>query len=282
MIRNPFTYIVRCSEYDQIPAILKTIYDDLRQSSYRNFNPDDYIWRFGNDIYNIVRRDHYSLSEVFGINYEFVRGCYPAGYICLEQKTIEDRKYVSINPGEIEERFNTIVKPLIDDLREDMDSKGGFKYRDIIINRDEASIYPSTMIKQFLNSTYGRNDRLDAARYAFGTCRRFKENKEDKNMNKINYQRRHVLTRIEKVIFNDPVTVVIWDNGTKTIVRAENEPFDPEKGLAMAISKYFFNNEGYYYDIFRKWLPEEKKNVKKTKKTKEGKKKTKSTKKKEE
>ena len=64
---------------------------------------------------------------------------------------------------------------------------------------------------------------------------------------------------IKKVHFNDPVTVVIWKDGTKTIVRAQNgEKFDPEKGLAMAISKKVFGNNGNYFDEFKKWIPEEK------------------------
>lgn len=65
------------------------------------------------------------------------------------------------------------------------------------------------------------------------------------------------MDQIQNVIFNDPATIVIWVDGTKTIVKADNEPFDPEKGLAMAISKKFFGNKGYYYDVFKKWLPRE-------------------------
>ena len=63
---------------------------------------------------------------------------------------------------------------------------------------------------------------------------------------------------IKKVIFNVPATIVFWDDGTKTIVKAENEPFDPEKGLAMAIAKKSLGNQGNYYNEFKKWLPEEK------------------------
>lgn len=45
---------------------------------------------------------------------------------------------------------------------------------------------------------------------------------------------------IEKVIFNDPATVVFWKDGTKTIVKCrEGVTFDPEKGLAMAISRHY-------------------------------------------
>lgn len=63
---------------------------------------------------------------------------------------------------------------------------------------------------------------------------------------------------IQNVIFNDPATIVFWSDGTKTVVKCqENEVFDPEKGLAMAISKKFFGNKGNYCNEFKKWIPEE-------------------------
>lgn len=70
--------------------------------------------------------------------------------------------------------------------------------------------------------------------------------------------RQNMLDRIEKVIFNNPVTVVIWRDGTKTVVKCEGEAFDPEKGLAMAIVKKLLGyNNGYYYEVFKKWLPKD-------------------------
>ena len=71
------------------------------------------------------------------------------------------------------------------------------------------------------------------------------------------------MSLIKNVIFNDPATIVFWNDGTKTVVKAENEEFDPEKGLAMAISKKVLGNKGNYYEIFKKWLPEKDKNDKK-------------------
>lgn len=66
------------------------------------------------------------------------------------------------------------------------------------------------------------------------------------------------LNSITKVIFNDPATIVFWRDGTKTVVKCNPEDkFDPEKGLAMACMKKLFGNNGFYNDIFRKWLPEE-------------------------
>ena len=63
------------------------------------------------------------------------------------------------------------------------------------------------------------------------------------------------IPNIKKVIFNDPATIVLWSDGSKTVVKNSDGTFDPEKGLAMAISKRLMGNKGNYYNEFRKWLP---------------------------
>ena len=65
---------------------------------------------------------------------------------------------------------------------------------------------------------------------------------------------------IKNVIFSGPCTIVQWSDGDKTVVRCENEDFDHEKGLAMAIVKKLFGTnktKSNYNDIFKKWIPEE-------------------------
>ena len=42
---------------------------------------------------------------------------------------------------------------------------------------------------------------------------------------------------IKRVIHNSPATIILWNDGTKTVVKAHHEPFDPEKGFAMAVCK---------------------------------------------
>lgn len=62
------------------------------------------------------------------------------------------------------------------------------------------------------------------------------------------------MPKIKKVIFNDPATIVIWADGEKTVVKCQNgEPYDPEKGLAMAITKRALGNKGNYFDEIKKW-----------------------------
>lgn len=59
---------------------------------------------------------------------------------------------------------------------------------------------------------------------------------------------------IKKVIFSNPATIVMWTDNTKTVVKADGEPYDPEKGLAMAIAKKSMGNNYTYYNTFKKWL----------------------------
>lgn len=76
-------------------------------------------------------------------------------------------------------------------------------------------------------------------------------------MSKLNDNKAYSMTCIKDVIYNDPATIVFWADGTKTVVKAEGEAYDPEKGLAMAMAKKSFGNKGWYYEIFKKWLPKE-------------------------
>ena len=66
------------------------------------------------------------------------------------------------------------------------------------------------------------------------------------------------IPEIKNVIFNDPATIVFWEDGTKTVVKCQDgDEFDPEKGLAMAIAKKAYGNKGNYCNKMKKWLPKE-------------------------
>lgn len=85
-------------------------------------------------------------------------------------------------------------------------------------------------------------DRFDAFRYALNDAYG------------VAGLRRKMTLEIKNVIFNNPATIVFWMDGTKTVVKAENEAFDPEKGLAMAIAKKAYGNTGSYYNRFKKYI----------------------------
>lgn len=82
---------------------------------------------------------------------------------------------------------------------------------------------------------------------------------------------------IEKVLFQNPATIVYWSDGTKTVVNCMDnaetkekivdgkkvtvrrarkcDTYSEEIGLAMAIVKKYFGNEGNYNNVFRKFIP---------------------------
>lgn len=96
---------------------------------------------------------------------------------------------------------------------------------------------------------------------------------------------------IKEVIFNNPATIVKWDDGTQTVVYCQDnyeevvktvngkktkvrkprrsDGFDPEIGLAMAIVKKHFGNRGNYNNVFHKYIPESREDQKHTENTKE-------------
>lgn len=63
---------------------------------------------------------------------------------------------------------------------------------------------------------------------------------------------------IKNVIFNAPATIVVWADGTKTVVKCQDgDVYDAENGFAMAIAKKALGNKGNFNEVFKKWLPEE-------------------------
>lgn len=64
-----------------------------------------------------------------------------------------------------------------------------------------------------------------------------------------------IVPEIKKVYFNPPYTVVIWEDGSKTKIKCQDgDIYDPEKGLALAISKKALGNKGSWYETFKKFI----------------------------
>lgn len=65
---------------------------------------------------------------------------------------------------------------------------------------------------------------------------------------------------IRKVIFNDPATIVLWSDGSKTVVKCGPEDtYDMEKGLAMAIVKKMAGNGNRFHKVFKQYPKKKKK-----------------------
>lgn len=65
------------------------------------------------------------------------------------------------------------------------------------------------------------------------------------------------IPEIKNAYFNNPMTVVIWEDGTKTMVRCqEGDEYSPETGLALCIAKKALGNMPNFNNVFKKWITE--------------------------
>lgn len=120
---------------------------------------------------------------------------------------------------------------------------------------DYSSVYPVNPYKESINIS------RDLMKHELNSIYGIRVDKE--KFNKGDYMsmficKPDIRKEIKRVIFNRPATIVFWTDGTKTVVKCgENDVYDPEKGLAMAISKKALGNKGNFNEVFKKWLPEE-------------------------
>lgn len=132
----------------------------------------------------------------------------------------------------MEAMINSPNQKLIGDLT------GGYVYA----NESRPDLmYAATKINEANKKAMEAENRLDALKYAINDTFGVAE------------LHRKMALEIKNVIFNAPATIVFWMDGTKTVVKAVNEDFDPEKGLAMAIAKKAFGNNGNYFNKIKKW-----------------------------
>lgn len=56
----------------------------------------------------------------------------------------------------------------------------------------------------------------------------------------------------EKVIFNNPATIVYWHDGTKTVVRCQDgDVYDEREGFLLCCAKKLMGDGGSYNDAMR-------------------------------
>lgn len=110
-----------------------------------------------------------------------------------------------------------------------------------------------TVRKEEKNMPVEKREETNAILNTLNTSEIFWRNPDLTTVERKNICNKPHLPEIKDVIFNDPATIVFWKDGTKTVVKANHgDTFDPEKGLAMAISKKVLGNKYEYYGKFQK------------------------------
>ena len=60
---------------------------------------------------------------------------------------------------------------------------------------------------------------------------------------------------VKQVIFNNPATIILWADGTKTVVKCQDgDQFIPETGIAMCFMKKAMDNKANFNNIFKKHI----------------------------
>lgn len=63
---------------------------------------------------------------------------------------------------------------------------------------------------------------------------------------------------IKRVIFNDPATIILWEDGTKTVVKCQHgDHYDRTTGFLMAAFKKVCGNKGKYNNLIRRFVKED-------------------------
>lgn len=61
--------------------------------------------------------------------------------------------------------------------------------------------------------------------------------------------------KVKKIIFNDPATIVYWQDGTKTVVKTmEGTAFNPYYGFLCAVGKKLYGSNSAINRIIKEWV----------------------------
>ena len=106
------------------------------------------------------------------------------------------------------------------------------KNRKIKFGCDLKDIYPVSVNECDLKNN---DDFLDATRYC---CTDILSAKKSSAYIEVKVD---IPEMIDRVIFNDPATIIIWKDGSKTVVKkSEDDIWDPEKGCCIAVIKKLY------------------------------------------
>lgn len=131
-------------------------------------------------------------------------------------------------------------------------------FKAMVVNPDCLSTTELTKAaKTAANSMYGREGAFPSTRYGHPDARK----DEVVGLNAAAayyaaYKKAPGPFEIDRVIFNNPATIVFWKDGTKTVVKCqEGDTYSPESGLAIAIAKKALGNKSNFNEVFKKHIP---------------------------
>lgn len=106
-------------------------------------------------------------------------------------------------------------------------------------------------------TTNGFKEMDIAKQIAFITGRGSGETQYSLELNRAYYSGYYYRFQPKKIIFNGPATIVLWEDGTKTVVKCQDgDTFDQEKGIALCFMKKSLGNKSNFNNMIKKYLEE--------------------------
>lgn len=219
-------------ERDVIFARLRELRDEL--STSMSSSSTSYCWNvyLGKIVRISIYLKEYRYMDGLRCDY-FAISTFDLDYVEKWQRQLSPHGKELTSFDEIKEKITELIS---EDKKEGITIMSDYEKENIAVMRD--------IVKQYTDNDI---QGVQAATIRYQVCNE-------------HYIRplKTLVPAIKNVIFNDPATIVFWVDGTKTVVKAKDgDIFDPEKGLAMAISKKALGNKGNYCNELKKWLPKE-------------------------
>lgn len=174
------------------------------------------------------------------------------------------------------------AKSVISNQNKELDRKkipynASTDYKNLYIHTDKVHIefvhmdpvgWTSDLFKK-RDAVFGKRELVNKAKEAFfhlGVFRSsmslstyIKEAHADDTREEVVDTSKTYIPEIKNAYFNKPMTVVIWEDGTKTMIKCQDgDAYSAETGLALCIAKKALGNMPNFNNVFKKWIPEEK------------------------
>ena len=84
---------------------------------------------------------------------------------------------------------------------------------------------------------------------------RMEKEAKEKELREKQVKNKRLRRMIKKVILNDPCTIILWSDGTKTVTKChELDSYDPEKGILACMAKKLYENTNLFNEIIQEYV----------------------------
>ena len=84
---------------------------------------------------------------------------------------------------------------------------------------------------------------------------RMEKEAKEKELREKQVKNKRLRRMIKKVILNDPCTIIMWNDGTKTVTKCHKlDSYDPEKGILACMAKKLYENTNLFNEVIQEYV----------------------------